>query len=78
MSADRSGNVAAVSPRRLLAALALAQFISSYAGSNMNLVVLAGLAVVSLAAASLLPADLEPGGTPTKAIAPDAPDTVTQ
>ena len=39
MSADRSGNAAAVSPRRLLAALAPAQFICSYAGSNMNVMI---------------------------------------
>ena len=39
MSADWSGNAAAVSPRRLLAALALAQFICSYAGSNMNVMI---------------------------------------
>jgi len=40
------------------------------------MVVLAALALIGLAAAILLPADPEQRGTPTKALGPDAPDTV--
>ena len=64
------------------AAIAGTILVSDLASGNgtyvIAMVVLAGLALVGLAAAILLPANPEQRGASTKAIAPDAPDTVTQ